>query len=578
MPKKKKKSLHSRVTTDGLDRTPHRAFLRGMGLDDEAIGKPFIGVVTTAGETTPCVMNLAPQAKAAKQGVIDAGGTPREFTTISVSDGLSMNHQGMKFSLISREVIADSVELVMRGHAYDGIIGFGGCDKNLPGIMMGMVRCNVPSVFIYGGSALPGTWRGKDVSVLDAYEAVGAVMTNNMDEAEIQELERACLPTTGACAGQFTANTMGMVSEVLGLAPLGSSMIPGIFFEERFAVAKQAGDIVMRAVNGNGPLPRDLVTRKSLENASAVVAATGGSTNAGLHIPAIAHEAGIRFTLDDVAEVFDRTPLIANLRPGGEYHAKDVYDVGGVPVLLKEMLRSGALYGDCLTVDGMTLADVLLDVAAPDGQVFLNHENAISGSGGVVVLKGNLCPDGALLKVAGLKSLIHEGPALVFENEEACMKVIRNCEYDEGSVIIIRNEGPKGGPGMREMLGVTAIIYGQGMGEKVALLTDGRFSGATRGMCIGYASPEAACGGPIGLIQTGDIVRIDGGARSIDVKVSDQELDDRRKKWLPPDSSRLAGALQKYASTVGPANLGAVTHSGNVQWEVEEPFDSGDIS
>jgi dihydroxy-acid dehydratase len=577
MPKKKKKSLHSRVTTDGLDRTPHRAFLRGMGLDDEAIGKPFIGVVTTAGETTPCVMNLAPQAKAAKQGVIDAGGTPREFTTISVSDGLSMNHQGMKFSLISREVIADSVELVVRGHAYDGIIGFGGCDKNLPGIMMGMVRCNVPSVFIYGGSALPGTWRGKDVSVLDAYEAVGAVMTNNMDEAEIQELERACLPTTGACAGQFTANTMGMVSEVLGLAPLGSSMIPGIF-KERFAVAKQAGDIVMRAVNGNGPLPRDLVTRKSLENASAVVAATGGSTNAGLHIPAIAHEAGIRFTLDDVAEVFDRTPLIANLRPGGVYHAKDVYDVGGVPVLLKEMLRSGALYGDCLTVDGMTLDDVLLDVAAPDGQVLLSHENAISGSGGVVVLKGNLCPDGALLKVAGLKSLIHEGPALVFENEEACMKVIRNCEYDEGSVIIIRNEGPKGGPGMREMLGVTAIIYGQGMGEKVALLTDGRFSGATRGMCIGYASPEAARGGPIGLIQTGDIVRIDGGARSIDVKVSDQELDDRRKKWLPPDSSRLAGALQKYSSTVGPANLGAVTHSGNVQWEVEEPFDSGDIS
>ncbi|MBT4938857.1 MAG: dihydroxy-acid dehydratase, partial [Rhodospirillaceae bacterium] len=400
---KKSKPLHSRVTTDGLDRTPHRAFLRGMGLDDEAIAKPFIGVVTTAGETTPCVMNLAPQAKAAKAGVEAAGGTPREFTTISVSDGLSMNHQGMKFSLISREVIADSVELVVRGHAYDGIIGFGGCDKNLPGIMMGMVRCNVPSVFIYGGSALPGTWKGKDVSVLDSYEAVGAVMTGEMSLEEIDELERVCLPTIGACAGQFTANTMGMVSEVLGMAPLGSSMIPGIY-EERFEVAKKAGDIVMQGVLGDGPLPRDLITRKSLENASAVVAATGGSTNAGLHIPAIAHEAGIRFTLDDVAEVFDRTPLIANLKPGGLYHAKDVYDVGGVPVLLKEMLKGGYLHGDCLTVDGQTLSEALAAAPDPDGQVFLAKEDAFSETGGVVVLKGNLCPDGALLKVAGLKS------------------------------------------------------------------------------------------------------------------------------------------------------------------------------
>jgi dihydroxy-acid dehydratase len=577
MSDKKSRPLHSRVTTDGLDRTPHRAFLRGMGLDDEAISKPFIGVVSTAGETTPCVMNLAPQAKAAKEGVKAAGGTPREFTTISVSDGLSMNHQGMKFSLISREVIADSVELVVRGHAYDGIIGFGGCDKNLPGIMMGMVRCNVPSVFIYGGSALPGTWRGKDVSVLDSYEAVGAVMTNDMNLEEIDELERVCLPTTGACAGQFTANTMGMVSEVLGLAPLGSSMIPGIY-EERFDVAKKAGDIVMQGVAGNGPLPRDLITRKSLENASAVVAATGGSTNAGLHIPAIAHEAGIKFTLDDVAEVFDRTPLIANLRPGGLYHAKDVYEVGGVPVLLKEMLNSGVLHGDCLTVDGRTLTDALADAPAPDGQVFLKRDEAFSETGGVVVLKGNLCPDGALLKVAGLKSLVHEGPALVFESEEDCMAVIRKRAYAEGSVIIIRNEGPKGGPGMREMLGVTAIIYGQGMGEKVALITDGRFSGATRGMCIGYASPEAATGGPIALVQTGDIVRIDGGERTIEVKVSDAEMAERRKSWTPPDASKLAGAQQKYAATVGPANLGAVTHAGNVQWEVEEPIDSGDMS
>jgi dihydroxy-acid dehydratase len=576
MPTGNKRPLHSRVTTTGLDRTPHRAFLRGMGLDDAAIAKPFIGIVSTAGGTTPCVMNLAPQVEAAKEGVNVAGGTPFDFTTISVSDGLSMNHQGMKFSLVSREVIADSVELVVRGHAYDGIIGFGGCDKNLPGIMMGMVRCNVPSVFIYGGSALPGNWRGREVSVLDAYEAVGAVMTNDMSLEEIDELERVCLPTTGACAGQFTANTMGMVSEVLGLAPLGSSMIPGTY-KARFDVAKHAGEIVMQGVLGNGPLPRDLITRKSLENASAIVAATGGSTNAGLHIPAIAHEAGIKFTLDDVAEVFDRTPLIASLRPGGIYHAKDVYDIGGVPVLIKEMLKNSILHGECLTADGRTLVDATSDAAAPDGQVFFSCEEAISETGGVVVLKGNLCPDGALLKVAGLKSFVHEGPALVFENEESCMVVVRNGSYAEGSVIVIRNEGPKGGPGMREMLGVTAIIYGQGMGEKVALLTDGRFSGATRGMCVGYASPEAASGGPIGLIQTGDIIKIDGANRTIDVKISDEELIARRKRWIPPDQTKLSGALQKYAATVGPANLGAVTHAGNVQWDVEEPFDSGDI-
>lgn len=576
MSSKNKKPLHSRVTTIGLDRTPHRAFLRGMGLDDDAISKPFVGVVTTAGETTPCVMNLTPQAKAAKQGIEAAGGTPREFTTISVSDGLSMNHQGMKFSLISREVIADSVELVVRGHAYDGLIGFGGCDKNLPGLMMAMVRCNVPSVFIYGGSALPGRWRGRDVSVLDAYEAVGAVMIDDMQQSDIDELERVCLPTVGACAGQFTANTMGMVSEVLGLAPLGSSMIPGIS-KDRLSVAKMAGELIMRTVNGDGPLPRDLITRESLENASAVVAATGGSTNAGLHIPAIAHEAGIKFSLDDVAEVFDRTPLIANLRPGGLYHAKDVFDIGGVPVLLKELLKNGALNGNCLTLSGMKLEEAVSGALDPDGRVFVQIKNAFSETGGVVVLKGNLCPDGALLKVAGLKSLTHEGPALVFENEESCMEAIKKRDYEEGMVIVIRNEGPKGGPGMREMLGVTAIIYGQGMGEKVALLTDGRFSGATRGMCIGYASPEAAVGGPIGLIQTGDIVRIDGVARTIEVKIPNKELKERRKKWEPPNMELLAGSQQKYAATVGPANLGAVTHAGNVNWKVEEPIDSGDI-
>ncbi|MBT5430396.1 MAG: dihydroxy-acid dehydratase [Rhodospirillaceae bacterium] len=575
MVKKNRNTLRSHVTTLGLDRTPHRAFLRGMGLDDEAISKPFIGVVTTAGETTPCVMNLTPQAKAAKSGIQEAGGTPREFTTISVSDGLSMNHQGMKFSLISREVIADSIELVVRGHAYDGIVGFGGCDKNLPGIMMAMVRCNVPSIFLYGGSALPGHWRNKEVSVLDAYEGVGSVMTNKMTVDELEELEKVCLPTVGACPGQFTANTMGMVSEVLGLALLGSSMIPSVY-SERLEVARRAGIIVMKNIKNNSPLPRDLITRKSLENASAIVAATGGSTNAGLHIPAIAHEAGIEFTLEDVAKVFDRTPLIANLRPGGIYHAKDVYEVGGVPVLLKEMLENNLIHGDCITADGRILSDALKSVGKPDGKVFLSRNQALSETGGVVVLKGNLCPDGALLKVAGLQRLVHEGPAQVFESEEECMEAIKKRAYSEGSVIVVRNEGPKGGPGMREMLGLTAIIYGQGMGEKVALLTDGRFSGATRGMCIGYASPEAAVAGPIGLIKNGDIITIDGNKRTINVKVSNQELAKRRKKWIQPDLANLAGSLQKYAMTVGPANLGAVTHSGNVQWDREKVISLGE--
>ena len=575
MVKKNRNTLRSHVTTLGLDRTPHRAFLRGMGLDDEAISKPFIGVVTTAGETTPCVMNLTPQAKAAKSGIQEAGGTPREFTTISVSDGLSMNHQGMKFSLISREVIADSIELVVRGHAYDGIVGFGGCDKNLPGIMMAMVRCNVPSIFLYGGSALPGHWRNKEVSVLDAYEGVGSVMTNKMTVDELEELEKVCLPTVGACPGQFTANTMGMVSEVLGLALLGSSMIPSVY-SERLEVARRAGIIVMKNIKNNSPLPRDLITRKSLENASAIVAATGGSTNAGLHIPAIAHEAGIKFTLEDVAKVFDRTPLIANLRPGGIYHAKDVYEVGGVPVLLKEMLENNLIHGDCITADGRILSDALKSVGKPDGKVFLSRNKALSETGGVVVLKGNLCPDGALLKVAGLQRLVHEGPAQVFESEEECMEAIKKRAYSEGTVIVVRNEGPKGGPGMREMLGLTAIIYGQGMGEKVALLTDGRFSGATRGMCIGYASPEAAVAGPIGLIKNGDIITIDGNKRTINVKVSNQELAKRRKKWIEPDLTNLAGSLQKYAMTVGPANLGAVTHSGNVQWDREKVISLGE--
>ena len=563
--------LRSRITTNGIDRVPHRVFMRGMGLDDAAIARPFIGVVTTHGETTPCTGNLADQAAHAHEGVLASGGTPRAFTTISVSDGISMNHQGMKCSLVSREIIADSIELVVRGHAYDGLIGFGGCDKNLPGIMMAMIRCNVPSVFVFGGGALVGTWRGKPVSVLTAYEAAGAVMAGQMSREDLDSLERACMPTIGACPGQFTANTMGMVSEVLGLAPAGSATRPAVD-EKREVVARQAGTLVMEILRNGGPLPRDLITRKSLENACAIVAATGGSTNAALHIPALAHEAGIRFTLDDVATVFERTPLIGNLQPGGQYYAQDVDRIGGVPTIVKTLVEHGHLHGETLTVTGQTLAEIAAGASDPDGQVIRPVDRAIARSGGVVVLKGNLAPDGALIKIAGLASLVHEGPARVFESEEDCMAVIRARAYQPGDVIVIRNEGPRGGPGMREMLGPTAVIYGQGMGEKVALITDGRFSGATRGMCVGYLSPEAQAGGPIALVRDGDRVRVDAKARRIDLLIDQDEFARRRGAWKPRRrATPLAGALEKYASQVGSAHLGAVTHSGNLQWDFEEP-------
>ena len=545
--------------------------MRGMGLDDAAIARPFIGVVTTAGETTPCNGNLGEQAAFAHEGIRAAGGTPRAFTTISVSDGISMNHHGMKCSLVSREIIADSIELVVRGHAYDGLVGFGGCDKNLPGIMMAMVRCNVPSVFVYGGTALAGSWRGKPVSILDTYEAVGAVMAGAMPQSELDELERAALPTIGSCPGQFTANTMAMVSEVLGFAPAGSATAPAVF-EERRALGETSGRLVMEILARGGPLPRDLLTRKSLENACAVVAATGGSTNAALHLPAIAHEAGIRFTLDDVAGVFERTPLLGNLRPGGRYHAEDVHRVGGVAMIVKTLLEGGYLHGDCLSVTGETLAQVSAAAPAPDGDVIRPVTRPYSPTGGVVVLKGNLAPDGALIKVAGLTSLVLEGPARVFESEEECIDVIRRRAYAAGDVLVIRNEGPKGGPGMREMLGPTALIYGQGMGEKVALLTDGRFSGATRGLCIGYVSPEATAGGPIALIESGDIVCIDARQRRLDARLDASELARRRAAWKPrPRATPLAGVLEKYANQVGSAHLGAVTHSGNLCWDFEEP-------
>ena len=548
--------LPSRVTVEGLDRAPHRAFLRGLGLSDADIKRPFVGVASTDGRVTPCNALLGALAREACVGVRDAGGVAFDFASIAVADSMSMNHGGMRYSLLSRELIADGVEAVARGHAYDALVTFAGCDKTLPGMMMAMVRLNLPSVFMYGGAALPGRLHGRDVTVLDTYEAVGGVYAGTVTRKELDTLERVCLPGLGSCPGQFSANTMAMVSETLGLALPGSATMPAVA-PERAAQAREAGRVAMELLKKGGPLPRELVTRKSLENACAAVAATGGSTNAGLHIPAIAHEAGIRFSLDDLARVSKRTPLIADMKPGGKYLARDLHQIGGVYAVLKELMKRGVLHGDCLTLFGTKLEDELKGHPGADG--FVIHKTPLQKSGGLVVLKGNLAPDGALLKVAGLKSLRFEGPARVFDSEEACVEVVRKRSYQPGEVLVIRYEGPRGGPGMREMLGVTALLYGQGVGEKVALVTDGRFSGATRGMMVGYLSPEAATGGPLALVRNGDRIVIDAARGLLSLEVPSSEL--RKRKSRQP-KRQLSGVLEKYAAQVGSAFHGAVTHSG----------------
>ncbi|MBP6405294.1 MAG: dihydroxy-acid dehydratase [Proteobacteria bacterium] len=563
------RKFRSATIYEGTIRATTRSFLHALGQDEDELTRPHVGVFHTGGEMSPCNMNLRDQAQHAKTGIYAAGGMPHECPVVSVSDGLTMAHSGMRFSLISRELIADSVEASTRGHQWDGIFAIGACDKNLPGLMMGMVRCNVPSVFVHGGSALPGQMPGvdgRDLNVVDTYETIGKVLAGDATQDELKAMSQACLPTAGACAGQFTANTMGMVSEAIGLAPIGSSMVPAVF-SERAPLMRRTARTLMAAVMGEAPLPRDIVTRKALENACAIVSATGGSTNAALHIPAIAHEAGIAFHLDDVAEVFARTPLIGDLRPGGKYLARDVHYIGGAQVILRELLRGGFLHGDALTFTGRTLAQEIESANAPDGRVVRTLEDALSRDGGLAVLKGNLCPDGALLKTAGLKTLVHSGPARVFENEEEAQAAVQQMRYAAGDVIVIRNEGPRGSPGMREMLGITALLYGQGMGDKVALLTDGRFSGATRGLCIGYAGPEAADGGPIAALRDGDMVRIDArpDARSITVDLTPAEIRARLEGMQKAAAPR-GGLLEKYAATVRPSHQGAVTHSGGVVW------------
>ena len=556
-----KTRMPSRHVTVGPGRAPHRSYYYAMGLTEDEIDQPFVGVATCWNEAAPCNIALSRQAQSVKKGVNEAGGTPREFTTITVTDGIAMGHQGMKSSLVSRDLIADSVELTMRGHCYDALVGLAGCDKSLPGMMMAMLRLNVPSVFMYGGSILPGRFQNRDVTVVDVFEAVGRHSAGTMSDEELHELECVACPSAGACGGQFTANTMAMVSEAIGLALPGSAGAPAPY-EDRDRWAVELGRAVMALLDSR-LRPRDIVTREALVNAAVVVGATGGSTNAGLHLPAMAHEAGISFTMDDVVEIMRRTPYIADLKPGGKYVAFDVHKIGGIPVVLKALLDGGLLNGDCLTVTGKTMAENLKDVVFPtDQDVVYPVSRAISQSGGVVGLKGNLAPDGAIVKVAGMHNLRFEGTALCFDFEEDAFTAVQERAYKAGDVIIVRYEGPKGGPGMREMLSTTSAIYGQGMGEQVALITDGRFSGATRGFCIGHVGPEAALGGPIALLRNGDRIVIDAEKGTIDVVLSEAELAARRAAWQPRGTDYNSGAIWKYAQLVGPAHLGAVTHPG----------------
>lgn len=556
-----KHNLPSRHVSEGPERAPHRSYYYAMGLTKEQIAQPFVGVVSTWNEAAPCNTALKHQAEIAKKGVWANGGTPREFCTITVTDGIAMGHQGMKSSLVSREVIADSIELTVRGHCYDALVGFAGCDKSLPGLMMSMVRLNIPSVFVYGGSILPGEYEGKPVTVQEVFEAVGKYAAGKMSLEEVHALEKVACPSDGACGGQFTANTMACVSEAIGLALPDSAGAPAPY-KERDIIAFDAGIAVMKLIEMN-LRPRDIVTRKALENAAAVVAATGGSTNAALHLPAIASEAGIDFDIHAVGEVFKRTPYIADLKPGGQFVAKDLFEIGGVKIIMKTLLDHGFLHGDCMTVTGKTIAENLKDVTFPTDQKIVAPANKpLLATGGVVVLKGNLAPEGAIVKIAGMKNLVHNGSALVFECEEDAFAAVEKKQYKEGDVFIIRYEGPKGGPGMREMLATTAAIYGQGMGDKVALITDGRFSGATRGFCIGHVSPEAAVGGIIGLIKTGDNILIDANEGIIQVNVPEAELEARRKEWKPRQNNFQSGALWKYSQTVGSAEKGALTHPG----------------
>ena len=559
-----KSKLPSRHVTEGPSRAPHRSYFYAMGITEEEINQPFVGVATCWNEAAPCNIALNRQAQSVKMGVKHANGTPREFTTITVTDGIAMGHEGMRSSLASRDAIADTVELTMRGHCYDALVGLAGCDKSLPGMMMAMVRLNVPSVFIYGGSILPGRLEGKDVTVQDVFEAVGQHQAGNYSDEQLAVLERVACPSAGACGGQFTANTMACVSEAIGLALPNSSGAPAPY-ESRDQYGVASGEAVMNLIEKN-IRARDIVTLKSLQNAARIVACTGGSTNAGLHLPAIAHEAGIDFDLFDVCEIFKDTPYFVDLKPGGQYVAKDLYEAGGVPVVMNELRKAGLIHEDCMTATGRSMGEELdIIVRQADGKVIHEVAAPISDTGGVVGLSGNLAPDGAIVKVAGMseEEQVFTGPARVFESEEEAFEAVKARTYKEGEVLVIRNEGPAGGPGMREMLATTSALSGQGMGKKVALITDGRFSGATRGFCVGHVGPEAAHCGPIGLLENGDMITINAISGELSVALSDDELATRKANWKGPKETIYAtGALWKYSQLVGSARFGAVTHPG----------------
>ena len=556
-----KSRLPSRHVTEGPSRAPHRSYYYAMGLGSREISQPFVGVASCWNQAAPCNTALMRQANAVAEGVKAAGATPREFCTITVTDGIAMGHEGMRSSLVSREVIADSVELTIRGHSYDALVGVAGCDKSLPGMMMAMLRLNVPSVFLYGGSILPGTWRGREVTVQDVFEGVGKHSAGKMSLEDLCDLEQHACPGDGACGGQYTANTMACVSEAIGLALPLSAALPAPYLS-RDEYARASGEAVVRLIERN-IRPRDICTREAFENAAVVVAATGGSTNGALHLPAMAHEAGIEFTLRDVAQISARTPYIADLMPGGRYAAKHMGEAGGVPMLLRTLLDAGLIHGDVLTVTGKTLRENLQTVTWRDDQdVIRPASNPLSPTGGVVGLWGSLAPDGAIVKVAGLKHTKHRGPARVFDGEEACFAAVEKRDYQPGGVLVIRYEGPRGGPGMREMLSTTAAIYGQGISDQVALITDGRFSGATRGLCVGHVGPEAQVGGPIALIQDGDIIAIDAEAGTIELEVDSTILEHRARDWAPHQTNYGSGAIWKFAECVGPAHKGAVTHPG----------------
>ncbi len=562
-----KTKLPSRHVTEGPERAPHRSYYYAMGMTEEEIHQPLVGVATCWNEAAPCNIALSRQAQSVKMGVKHANGTPREFTTITVTDGIAMGHEGMRSSLASREAIADTVELTMRGHCYDAIVGLAGCDKSLPGMMMAMVRLNVPSVFIYGGSIMPGRFQGRDVTVQDVFEAVGRHQAGQNSDEELTALEKVACPSAGACGGQFTANTMACVSEAIGLALPNSAGAPAPY-ESRDSYGTASGEAVMKLLEKN-IRARDVVTRKSLENAARVVACTGGSTNAGLHLPAIAHEAGIEFDLFDVCDIFKDTPYFVDLKPGGQYVAKDLYEVGGVMVVLKELRRGGYIHEECMTATGRTMGEEIdLIEREADGRVIYPVDKPITETGGVVGLKGNLAPEGAIVKVAGMSAeeQVFTGPARVFECEEDAFEAVKQRAYKEGEVLVIRNEGPAGGPGMREMLSTTAALSGQGMGKKVALITDGRFSGATRGFCVGHVGPEAAACGAIALLQDGDVITIDAVKGALEVDLTDEELAARKANWKGPrDTIYASGALWKYAQLVGDTCRGAVTHPGGAK-------------